>query len=410
MQKVQKMQAMVKEYKYTLQRYAGRRTRHACPQCRQAVQFTRYADAEGRELAPHVGKCNRENNCGYHYTPGQFFRDHPRLEGGEAWKQSEAWKTAYTPPTAEVPPPAYLSREVMERTLTAYEKNNFVRYLASLFGEEQALSLARRFCLGTSKKWKEEAGGLSVIFWQIDRAGNIRQAKAMAYNSQTGRRLKAEGKSFVAFIGKQIAGPDANLAQCFFGEHQLPQFPSAPVAIVESEKTAVIMSALMPDAVWLATGGKNGARWTDRAVYNALEGRTVILYPDLGAFSEWQERGKVLATVCNVSASDIVECNAAPEDRQAGFDLADYFTGPQAPGSPQEASLALPATAQGSGETPAQAAQRAWERWAFLLARYHIARHRMGKAAKAQAEALQWPILQSLPAGYAPRAGGGGNL
>lgn len=384
---------MVKEYKYTLQRYAGRRTRHTCPQCGKAGQFTLYVDETGQPIAPIVGKCNRENNCAYHYTPSQFFRDHPRLEDGEAWKQSDLWKTTYQP---EEKPPAYLSREAMERTLKAYEQNNFVRYLASLFGEDQALSLARRFCLGTSKRWKEEAGGYSVIFWQIDRAGNIRQGKAMAYNAQTGRRLKAEGKSFVAFIGKQIAGPDANLAQGFFGEHQLPQFPAAPVAIVESEKTAIVMSALMPDALWLATGGKNGAKWTEKAVYRALEGRKVILYPDLGAFSEWQERGKVLATVCNVSASDILERNAAPEDRQAGFDLADYFTGPQAPGSPQEASTARPAPALGRGETPAQAAQRAWEVWAFHLARYHIARHRMGKAAKAQAEALAWPILRDI--------------
>lgn len=404
---------MVKEYKYTLQRYAGRRTRHTCPQCGKAGQFTRYADAEGRELAPHVGKCNRLDNCGYHYGPGQFFRDHPEAREGDAesWRNSEAWKTTYQPPRAEEQPPAFLSREAMERTLTAYGQNNFVRYLASLFGEDQAMSLARRFCLGTAKRWEEEAGGLSVIFWQIDRAGNIRQGKAMAYNAETGRRLKAEGKSFVAFLGKAIAGPDANLQQCLFGEHQLSQRPAAPVALVESEKTAVIMAGIMPNVVWMATGGKNGARWADKSVYSALEGRKVILYPDLGAYAEWSEKGKVLATVCDVSTSDILERNATPEARQAGFDLADYFTAIQAPGSPQAASPALPApTAQGRGETPAQAAQTAWENWAFLLARYHIARHRMGKAAKAQAEALQWPILQSLPAGYAPRAGGGGNL
>lgn len=33
---------------------------------------------------------------------------------------------------------------------------------------------------------------------------------------------------------------------------------SYPVMLVESEKTAVIMSYFIPDYIWLATGGKNG--------------------------------------------------------------------------------------------------------------------------------------------------------
>lgn len=404
------------EYKYTLQKYQGRRTRHTCPQCGKAGEFTRYVDEEGQEIAAHVGKCNRLDNCGFHYTPAQFFQDHPRLEDGEAWKQSDLWKTAYTPPIAEAPP-AYLPRAVMERTLKAYGQNNFLRYLTRLFGEEKALSLARLFCLGTSKRWTN-AGGYSVIFWQIDRAGNVRQAKVMAYNPETGRRLKADGKSFVAFLGKRIAGPDANLSQCLFGEHLLSQRPAAPVALVESEKTAIVMSALMPDAVWLATGGKHGARWTEKNIYSALEGRKVILYPDLGAFGEWQEKGKVLATVCDVSTSDILERKAAPQDRQAGFDIADYFTkalqdAAQAPApgvEPVQATETAFISPQGEGQAPAaptahqqeetattgpeqtqdEKRRAVWKKWA----KYYILKGIMSKSAQAQRAALGWKLLQ----------------
>lgn len=414
------------EFKVSLQKYQGRRTRHTCPQCRKPHQFTLYIDNEtGQPFPPHVGKCNRLDNCGYHYPPGDFFRDNPQLGDGEAWKQSEAYKTVYRPPAP--PPPDFLPREAMESTLQHYGQNNFIRYLVQLFGEEQAHHLARAFYLGTSKRWKEEAGGYSVIFWQVDRAGNIRQGKAMAYNPRTGRRLKAEGKSYVSFLGKSILkNKDANLQQCLFGEHQLSQRAAAPVALVESEKTAVIMAGILPDVVWLATGGKHGAKWTEKAVYSALEGRKVILYPDLGAFDTWKERGKILATVCDVQTSDLLERKAAPQDRAEGFDIADYFvkalqdaakapapgaepvqrketafndTPGQAKIRPQEGPRGQSGPTAHQGEEVAPAGQEVaqdekrralWKKAAQL----YIAIRARDKAAQAQRAALAWPIFK----------------
>jgi len=316
---------MTTEYKYSLQKYQGRRTRHTCPNCGKPNEFTVYVDEAGDPLAAHVGKCNRENNCGYHYPPGDYFRDNPQAGDGdgEEWRQSDAWKTTFQPPKPQ--PVDFLSREALEASLKHYDKNNFVRYLAKLFGQQKALELAQAYQLGTSKRWKN-AGGLSVVFWQVDRAGNIRQAKAMAYNPQTGRRLKEEGKHYVSFLGKKILkNREANLQQCLFGEHLLAQAEGKTACLVESEKTAVIMAGIAPNVVWLATGGKNGAKWTDRSVYKALTGRTVILYPDLGAFKEWQSKAKILGTVCTYEVSSLLEDKAQGEDRKQGFDLADYF-------------------------------------------------------------------------------------
>lgn len=330
---------MVTEYKYSLQKYTGPASRHTCPACGRHREFTVYVGPDGQPLAPYVGKCNRVEKCGYHYTPGQYFRDHPQLGDGEDWRQSEAWQTTYTPPAQK--PIDYLSKETMEATLKAYDKNNLVRYLVGLFGQEKALQLAKDYQLGTSKRWAND-GGLSCVFWQIDSAGNVRQGKIMAYNPHTGRRIKTEQGSHVAFIGKTIAGDGANLVQCFFGEHLLPLHPGKPVALVESEKTALIMAGLMPDAVWIATGGTHGARWTEKSVYSALAGRAVRLYPDLGQYHTWTEKGKLLATVCaGATVSDLLERHAEAQDIEQGFDLADYFTKPadnstQAPGAAPE--------------------------------------------------------------------------
>ncbi|MGP8216419.1 MAG: PG0870-related protein [Bacteroidia bacterium] len=62
------------EHPYILQKYKGRSTRYECPECHKHNEFSRYMDTEtGEYLAPHAGKCNRIVDCGYHYTPKQFF-------------------------------------------------------------------------------------------------------------------------------------------------------------------------------------------------------------------------------------------------------------------------------------------------------------------------------------------------
>ena len=66
-------------YRYQLERYRGRSTRHVCPQCGRKNVFTRYVDTENNNIyiSDNVGKCNRLDKCGYHYTPHQYFTDNP---------------------------------------------------------------------------------------------------------------------------------------------------------------------------------------------------------------------------------------------------------------------------------------------------------------------------------------------
>ena len=66
-------------YRYQLEKYRGRSTRHVCPQCGRKSVFTRYIDTENNNMyiSDNVGKCNRLDKCGYHYTPHQYFTDNP---------------------------------------------------------------------------------------------------------------------------------------------------------------------------------------------------------------------------------------------------------------------------------------------------------------------------------------------
>jgi len=109
-----------------------------------------------------------------------------------------------------------------------------------------------------------------------------------------------------------------HLQQCLFGEHLLTD-QQRPVAIVESEKTAIVASGFIPEYVWLATAGKHNL---NKDKLRSLQGHKVVLYPDLMAFDKWQ---KIADGLQHVTISDLLERRASEADRAAGLDLADYL-------------------------------------------------------------------------------------
>ena len=62
------------------------RSRFTCPNCGKPHCFVRYVDENGDMLHESVGRCNHESSCGYHYTPKQFFADHPDQKPGKDWR------------------------------------------------------------------------------------------------------------------------------------------------------------------------------------------------------------------------------------------------------------------------------------------------------------------------------------
>ena len=187
-----------------------------------------------------------------------------------------------------------------------------------MFGEEETIRLFQLYCVGTSAKW-----GGSAVFWQIDIKGLVRTGKIMCYNPENGHRIK-EPQAFVSWAHSELRMPDFHLKQCLFGEHLLKSAAPSPVMLVESEKTAIIMSHFISDYIWLATGGKNGC--FNREAMLALQGRDVTLIPDLGATEQWKEKSVLLSGICKkVSVSDILERIATEEQRNQGLDIADFF-------------------------------------------------------------------------------------
>jgi hypothetical protein len=112
------------------------------------------------------------------------------------------------------------------------------------------------------------------------------------------------------------------LSQCFFGEHLLSQDKTKTVAIVESEKSAIIASMYLPGYIWLACGGSVGLS-DDKC--KCLKGRSVVLFPDVGVFGKWSEKAERLRDFFTVTVSDLLEKDATDNERADGLDLADYL-------------------------------------------------------------------------------------
>lgn len=242
-------------YKWML-RKSGRKMR--CPKCGQ-MRFVPYVlAADGVTLAgAEFGRCDREQNCGYQKYPN----------GKEA------------------PEPVYIERKP-EEPLRFYPsavmidpKTNLFDYVAGLIGTAHAINVWERYKIGRD--------GSRTVFWQIALDGTVRAGKSIPYKPN-GHRDK-EDPMPASWLHTSKAWKEwrtgTKLEQCFFGEHLLKQMPDAPVVIVESEKTAAIMSEVSRKWVWLASGGSQGLKNEDKN--KALKGRDVWLMPDHGQFWNW---------------------------------------------------------------------------------------------------------------------------
>lgn len=302
-------------YRFILEPYNGISSRHNCPQCEQKRCFSRYIDTEKEVAFPnHVGRCNREEKCAYHFTPKQYFEQNPQKKADVKVNTSCANRN----PKQISKAINYIDKLVVNRSLTQYPQNKLCQFLSFQFGHKQALELMQRYQVGTANLWNG-----ATIFWQTDKMGKVRTGKIMLYNPISGKRIK-QPHNHISWVHSLLELKDFNLKQCFFGEHLLPIEKSLPVGIVESEKSALIASYYIPQYRWIASGGKHGCLNKDNL--EVLNGRKVVLFPDLGAFNEWNLKTiRMKEAGIEVKVFDYLEQNATSKQRNEGYDIADFL-------------------------------------------------------------------------------------
>lgn len=298
-------------HRFILEPYKGVASRHTCQECKHKRCFSRYIDTEGVVAFPkHVGRCNREQKCGYHFKPKEYF------EQNSQWCEPAHERTAR--PVSLPPPTNYIDSALVERSMSHYGENRLFQFLTSQLGEGEALQLMKLYRVGTANHWHG-----STVFWQTDIYGRVRTGKIMLYNPTTGRRIK-EPHNYITWVHSIVNKEGFNLEQCFFGEHLLTTHVMKSVAIVESEKSALIASSYLPQYLWIASGGKNGC-FREESL-NVLRGRNVVLFPDLGATDNWAAKIPAMERMkIKVKLFDYMEQNATEKQRVEGFDIADFL-------------------------------------------------------------------------------------
>ncbi len=221
--------------------------------------------------------------------------------------------------------------------------------------ESQLRHTASRYRLGCSKD-----GG--VVFWQIDDHQQVHAGKIMYYLSDC-HRDKEHHPTWVHCLMKDKLPANYEFHPCLFGLHLLTmeqptagnsskfnsklnnsgtnseQFPceaGKKIAIVESEKSAVILSEKFPDFVWLSCGGLQAFK---PHLLAPLVHYKVIIFPDTDptgdAFRQWcqvaSEAQHLYKFRYPLRVSPLLETHATLDQKQRKIDLVDYLFCVQTP-------------------------------------------------------------------------------
>lgn len=294
------------DFRYILEPYGQARRKYLCPECGKKT-FTRYWDSvENCHIDSSVGRCDREVNCGYHYKPKDYFLDRGRDYTPGRGKEFRAEPEK---PVSTVP------ERFLKASQAHFDINPLIQFLP--FNEAETRAAIEKYNIGTSKHW-----GGSTVFWYLDMYRRIRGGKLMKYDPETGHRVK-EGGAKITWTHCVMDLKGFNFRGCLFGEHLLGEHMSKPVAVVESEKTAIVADKFFPDYLWIATGSVSiiSPTW-----FKPLKDRDIVLFPDCGAYDKWLDKTSGLIKAgFTVTVSDFLENHTTAEEHGAGYDLADYF-------------------------------------------------------------------------------------
>lgn len=216
--------------------------------------------------------------------------------------------------------------------------------------ELQMRHAAKRYCLGASRNG-------SVIFWEIDEQLRVHNGKFMHYQSDCHRDKSRTPTWAVAEMKKTGTLPsDFENPHCLFGLHLLTstnismcQDKSVSsvtsqrhtllvresvcpknVCVVESEKSAVILSELFPDYVWLSCGG---LQMFKPELLAPLVNHKVMVFPDTdetgATYKAWQDivqqASKHYSFHFPIRVSSILEVHASAEQKRRKIDLIDLL-------------------------------------------------------------------------------------
>jgi len=310
-------------YKFTLDKTSRKYT---CPKCHKKT-FVRYVDSETKRFVhSDVGRCDRAINCAFHYSPKAYFNDNPSEIVARNARETVKRNEKRNVPEQLFQNVSFIEKDVFLKSFSSYGSNNFVLFLKQKFEADVVEILVNHFGIGTSIYWKG-----ATFFWQVDENEKIRSGKIIVYDKNTGKRTK-----HISWVHSVLKLKNFKLKQCLFGLHQIKYFPDHIIGIVESEKTAIILSGIsmqqdiLNGYIWLATGSINMLK---EELLIPIKSRRIVLFPDTGTdinkngspYFQWKQKSAYLNhRGFNIKISRLLEDIASPEEISKGCDLADF--------------------------------------------------------------------------------------
>ena len=272
---------MNKEYRYQLEtrKLTGhRQQKFTCPHCGKRKCFVRYVDTQDgfRYLADNVGKCDHQHSCGYHSKPSEYYKDNSWAT--ESKSQTEGFCRPVALPPFQPMPMEFVLRSHSPRSVFWQWLVKDVANRLNLM-QERLHGIYDDYLIGATRRG-------NIIFWQIDDQERVHGGHIMQYRMD-GHRDGFQGWTHIPLMRVGLLPPDWQLYQCLFGQHLLSRRPDAHVCIVESEKTALVMAAYLPEYLWLATAGSSGLS-PERLT--CLRDRRVTIFPDSGCYDKWRKQ------------------------------------------------------------------------------------------------------------------------
>ena len=130
--------------------------------------------------------------------------------------------------------------------------------------------------------------------------------------------LNSKNITAISWVHYKLKKPKESIRQCLFGLH-LFNDNIKQVAIVESEKTAIIMTIELPQYTWMATGSLGGFK---DEYLKPLKSKEIIAFPDKGGYDKWKTTANNLnSKEFNIRVSKLLEI----DEYEMGWDLVDVF-------------------------------------------------------------------------------------
>lgn len=174
-----------------------------------------------------------------------------------------------------------------------------------------------------------------TVFWQVDHNFTLHNGHFMKYQSD-GHRVKDKILYPTTWLHARMKRAKQNpfdeekedKSFCLFGQHLMSSNPNAIINIVESEKTAVVMSVAYgrsEQQVQMACCGLGmltNSRYLLRPLIEA--NRKIVLYPDRDGVDRWQEAARQIGYKNMIVNSEPVRKWWIPEDGDKA-DIADII-------------------------------------------------------------------------------------